>query len=68
MERSMPAIISRPYHGDQDVVRLVELFQACDAIDRLGRVPSSAELQTELDAPSVDKRHDIRLWEGDLRR
>jgi mycothiol synthase len=59
----MSAITSRPYQDDQDVLRLVQLFQACEATDRLGRVPSSAELQTELDAPSVNKLHDIRLWE-----
>jgi mycothiol synthase len=64
----MPAITSRPYQDDQDVLRLVELFQACEAIDRLGRVPSSAELQTELDAPSVNKLHDIRQWEDDRGR
>jgi ribosomal protein S18 acetylase RimI-like enzyme len=60
----MPAITARPYQ-DQDVLRLVELFHACETIDRLGRVPSVVELQTELDAPSVDKRHDIRLWQDD---
>jgi mycothiol synthase len=62
----MPAIIPRPYQDDQDVLRLVELFQACDASDHLGRVPSCAELQTELDAPSVNKLDDIRLWQDDL--
>ena len=64
----MPAIIARPYLNQEDALRLVELFHACEASDRLGRVPSFAELQTELDAPSVNKLDDIRLWEDNLGR
>jgi hypothetical protein len=64
----MPDIIPRPYQDDQDVLCLVELFQACDASDHLGRVPSCAELQAELDAPSVNKLDDIRLWQDDQGR
>jgi mycothiol synthase len=64
----MSQIISLPYQNSQDVPRLIELFEACEAIDQLGHVPSVAELQAELDAPSVNKQVDIRLWEGEHRR
>jgi hypothetical protein len=61
----MPQISSRPYQSSRDLPYLVELFQACEALDRLGHAPSVAELQTELDAPSVNQQEDIRLWEDE---
>jgi mycothiol synthase len=60
---SMNSFQSRPYSGEADLPLIVALVQACEAVDRLDRGTSIAELRAELDVPSLDPARDLRLWE-----
>jgi hypothetical protein len=52
--------IMRSYSGKPDLQIIVDLFDACEAVDRLELSISIAQLQTELAAPEIDR---VMLWE-----
>jgi mycothiol synthase len=54
---------SRHYCGAADLPLIVELVEACEAVDRLDRGISVDELRAELELPSVDPARDLRVWE-----
>src|SRR5262245_17259000 len=58
----MATITSRSYAGEADLVPIVELINACDAVDHLDEGISVEELQSRLSAPTIDLAHDVRLW------
>ena len=53
----------RPYAGEADLPALLALLNTCDALDQLDDNYSLDSLQRRLDEPTVDKAHDLRLWE-----
>jgi mycothiol synthase len=61
----MNTLIMRPFAGEADLTRLVDLINACDEVDRFERGTSVGELRVELDDPNFDKHHDLRLWEDE---
>jgi mycothiol synthase len=59
----MSSFQSRHYAGAADLPLIVELVEACEAVDRLDRGISVDELRAELEVPSVDPVRDLRVWE-----
>jgi ribosomal protein S18 acetylase RimI-like enzyme len=53
----------RPYLGDIDLQPLVELFNACEAVDRLDDHVTTTDLRLEFSDPSLDPERDLSLWE-----
>ena len=53
----------RPYKGAADLKPLVDLFDACERVDKLELSISTAQLRMEIEAPGVDLDRDLRLWE-----
>jgi mycothiol synthase len=54
----------RSYQGEPDLQLLVDLFDACEKVDKLEVSISPAQLQIEIEAPGVDLDQDLRLWEN----
>jgi mycothiol synthase len=52
---------TRPYAGETDLQLIADLFNACEAVDKLGFGVSVSVLRQQL--PPVDKAHDLCLWE-----
>ncbi len=59
----MTTLTTRPYAGEADLPRMVELINDCEAVDRLDQGVSIVELREELSDPTIDLTRDIRLWE-----
>jgi mycothiol synthase len=57
--------IIRSYRGASDLQALVDLFDACEAVDKLDLSISTAQLQLEIEAPGIDLDRDLRLWEDE---
>jgi mycothiol synthase len=57
------SIIMRSYRGESDLQLLVNLFDACEQIDKLDLSISTSQLQLEIEAPGIDLDRDLRLWE-----
>jgi mycothiol synthase len=53
---------SRPY-SDADLHAVTDLFNACDAVDKMDDNYAPEDLRTEFDDPDLDKSFDLRLWE-----
>jgi mycothiol synthase len=60
-----PSIIMRSYRGEPDLQSLVDLFDACEQVDQLESSTSIAQLRQSLEAPSLDRNRDLRLWKND---
>ncbi len=56
-------ITMRPYRGEPDLPLIVDLLEACEAVDQMEQWTSIAELRLSFDEPSLDKEQDLRLWE-----
>jgi mycothiol synthase len=52
--------IMRSYSGEPDLQLIVDLFDACEKVDRLELSISIAQLQIELTAPEIDR---VMLWQ-----
>jgi mycothiol synthase len=59
----MITITMRSYAGEADLEAIANLINTCEAADHLDSGTSVQELRRSLDQPSLDKTHDIRLWE-----
>jgi len=55
-------ITARPYAGEADLPTIVEMLNACEAIDRLDKGAGADLLRQEFSAPGVDPLRDLRLW------
>ncbi len=60
---SSSSIIMRHYRGEPDLQPLVDLINACEAVDKLEVSVSTAQLKIEIETPTVDFDRDLRLWE-----
>lgn len=54
----------RPYAGEVDLPAIVELLNACEAVDRLDNHASLDELRQSFAEPEWDIDRNIRLWEN----
>jgi mycothiol synthase len=60
---SNPSIVMRQYQGELDLQLIVDLFDACEAVDRVELSLSIDQLRLALENPIVDPVNDLRLWE-----
>ncbi len=58
----------RSYAGEADLPAIVALFNACEAVDRLGNSISVDELRQEHADPDWDLARDLRLWQDTSNR
>lgn len=61
----MIALITRPYAGEQDLQPIVDLLNACEALDREDNYYSVTDLQSGFAEPGFDPTQNVRLWEAD---
>jgi mycothiol synthase len=59
----MNNLIMRHYQGESDLPLIVDLFDACERVDRVELSISIAQLQLAIEAPGVDPVRDLSLWE-----
>jgi mycothiol synthase len=57
------ATIMRSYRGESDLQLIVDLFDACERVDRLEQSISTTQLRLSLEAPGIDRERDLSLWE-----
>jgi hypothetical protein len=57
------ATIMRSYKGESDLQLIVDLFDACERVDRLEQSISTAQLRLALEAHGLDRERDLSLWE-----
>lgn len=55
--------LMRPYKGESDLQPLIDLFDACDRVDKLELSVSISQLRRSLADPSIDRDRDLRCWE-----
>ena len=53
----------RKYKGESDLQLIVDLFDACEQVDRLETFVSIDQLRLSINNPAVDRERDIKLWE-----
>ncbi len=53
----------RPYKGESDLQLIIDLFDACEAVDRVELSISIEQLRLALENPIVDPVKDWKLWE-----
>lgn len=61
MALNLKKITHRPYKDESDLPAMVELINACEAVDKLGLGTSLESLRTALSTPDRDRAH---LWEN----
>ena len=61
----MATLTMRPYKGETDLQPIVDLLNACEAVDREDDYHTVAGLQLGLTSPNVDPDRDIRLWHNE---
>lgn len=57
--------IMRTYQGESDLPLIVDLFDACEQVDRVELSASIDQLRLTLANPTLDTEKDLRLWEND---
>ena len=57
------SITMRHYQGESDLQKIVDLFNACERVDKLELFISTAQLYLALAAPGIDRDRDLSLWE-----
>jgi mycothiol synthase len=58
------SITTRHYKGESDLQLIVDLFDACESVDRVELSLSIDQLRLALAAPIIDPVKDLRLWEN----
>ena len=53
----------RAYQGESDLQKIIDLINACEAVDRLEQSISISQLQLAIAPPGVDQERDLSLWE-----
>lgn len=59
----MTTLTMRPYAGEADLPRIVDLLNICEAVDRLDQGTSIGEMREDLSDPETDPQHDLGVWE-----
>jgi mycothiol synthase len=54
---------TRPFLGEDDFARIVELWNTCDVFDQLGEGTTENQLRVEFADPWLDVERNVRLWE-----
>jgi mycothiol synthase len=57
--------VIRQYKGESDLQLIVDLFDACEQVDRVELSMSIDRLRLSIEAPNVDPAEGMRLWEND---
>jgi mycothiol synthase len=60
---SILSSVIRLYKGESDLQLLIDLFDACEAVDRVEFQISIPQLRLALAAPGIDRNRDLMLWE-----
>ncbi|HEX6288096.1 MAG TPA: GNAT family N-acetyltransferase [Herpetosiphonaceae bacterium] len=58
----MATLTMRPYVGEDDLPHIVDLINACEAVDKMDFGTSIAEKREELSDPTLDLVRDVSLW------
>ena len=58
----------RAYRGEEDLQPIVDLINACDAVDQLHENTDVENLRVQLSQPGFDAKRDARLWEDNQGR
>jgi mycothiol synthase len=61
----MNNLIMRHYQGESDLPLIIDLFDACERVDRVELSLSIDQLRLTLANPTFDLEKDLRLWEND---
>lgn len=64
----MNNLIMRHYQGESDLPLIVDLFDACERVDRVELSASVDRLRLAIESPNFDLEKDLRLWENDKRQ
>jgi mycothiol synthase len=54
----------RPFKGDCDLQAIVDLFDACEQVDKIDLSISVAQLKIELEDPLTNGQEDLMMWEN----
>jgi mycothiol synthase len=57
------SIMMRPFQIEADIQIIVDLFDACERVDKLELSISVEQLRLELQEPGIDQHQDVMLWE-----
>ncbi len=60
----MIALTARPYLGESDLQPIVNLLNACEAVDQEDNFYSVVDLKTGFAEPGFDPTQNVRLWEN----
>jgi mycothiol synthase len=55
----------RPFKGECDLQKIVDLFDACEQVDKIDLSISVAQLKIELEDPLTNDQEDLMMWEND---
>ncbi|MBF2046371.1 MAG: GNAT family N-acetyltransferase [Elainella sp. C42_A2020_010] len=64
----MPVLTTRPYRGEVDLTLIVDLLNACEAVDREDNFYSATDLGLSFAEPDFDPTQNVRLWEDEAGR
>jgi mycothiol synthase len=53
----------RQYKNESDLQLIIDLIDACEAVDRLETFVSIDQLRLSITNPAIDREHDLALWE-----
>ncbi|MBV9790095.1 MAG: GNAT family N-acetyltransferase [Chloroflexi bacterium] len=62
-------LVTRQFRGEEDLVRIADLWNLCEEVDQLGQGTNVNELRVEFSDPWLDKDRNVLLWddaEGNL--
>jgi mycothiol synthase len=59
---------ARTYRGEEDLQLLVDLINACDAVDQVHENTDIDNLRVQVNQPGYDPKRDSRIWEDDQGR
>lgn len=54
---------TRQFRGEEDLVKIADLWNTCEEVDQLGQGTNVNELRVEFADPWLDKERNVRLWE-----
>jgi mycothiol synthase len=63
IEVTTATLTARPFAGEADLPLIVELLNACEAVDQLDWHTSVDKLRTEYADPRLDPARDLQLWQ-----
>lgn len=54
---------TRQFCGEEDLIKIADLWNACEEVDQLGQGTTVNELRVEFSDPWLDPERNVRLWE-----